>query len=180
MATKNARGEEVLSDLAEDEIPEKVEFQSREESLERFLEVFERSARRWEMIVYPALFGFILLAGYGFFLIYSLTSDMKTIAQSLDPQMGIHMSDFTSHLGSMSGSVESMSLRVTDMSENMTTISDQMNYLSTMPTITDQMAGMNRSMTDMSGNMNMLRSDMGMLNRNVSKPMSMMNSFMPW
>lgn len=162
------------------ELADQIEYQSREESLERFLEVFERSARRWEMIVYPALFSFILLAGYGFFLIYSLTSDMKAIAESLDPQMGMHMSGFTSHLNSMSSSVETMSLRVTDMSENMTMISTKMNYLSTMPVITDQVAGMNQTMSNMNGNMNMIRSDMGMLNHNVSKPMSMMNSFMPW
>lgn len=35
-------------------------------SFERLSKAFETSARRWELIVYPSLFGFILLAGYGF------------------------------------------------------------------------------------------------------------------
>ncbi|MDT8281563.1 MAG: hypothetical protein RQ982_01985 [Gammaproteobacteria bacterium] len=37
-----------------------------DDMLERFTRAFEYSARRWELIVYPSLFAFILLAGYGF------------------------------------------------------------------------------------------------------------------
>ena len=37
--------------------------------LERFARSFEISARRWELVVYPSLFAFIVLAAYGFFLI---------------------------------------------------------------------------------------------------------------
>jgi len=36
--------------------------------LERLANTFDSSARRWEMVVYPSLFAFVLLAGYGFFL----------------------------------------------------------------------------------------------------------------
>ncbi len=53
------------------------------DSLERFVGCFERSARRWELIVYPALFAFVILAGYGFYLVYSLTHDMQTVARSM-------------------------------------------------------------------------------------------------
>ena len=42
-----------------------------ERSFERLSETFETSARRWELIVYPSLFGFILLAGYGFLIFKS-------------------------------------------------------------------------------------------------------------
>ena len=41
----------------------------------RLSEVFESSARRWELIVYPSLFAFIILAAYGFYLIYNLARD---------------------------------------------------------------------------------------------------------
>ena len=43
-------------------------------SMDRLSEAFESSARRWELIVYPSLFAFIILAAYGFFLVYSLAS----------------------------------------------------------------------------------------------------------
>ncbi|VAW55258.1 hypothetical protein MNBD_GAMMA05-2376, partial [hydrothermal vent metagenome] len=36
--------------------------------LERLANTFDSSAKRWEMVVYPSLFAFVLLAGYGFFL----------------------------------------------------------------------------------------------------------------
>ncbi len=58
--------------------------------LSDFAKSFDKSARRWELIVYPSLFAFIILAMYGFFLIYSLTQDIRTMASSIDPKMGEH------------------------------------------------------------------------------------------
>ena len=45
-------------------------------SMDRLSMAFETSARRWELIVYPSLFAFILLAAYGFYLIFSLAKDV--------------------------------------------------------------------------------------------------------
>jgi len=53
------------------------------ESLDKLSTAFMDSARRWEMIVYPSLFAFIILAGYGFFLIYSLTKDVHLVVQDM-------------------------------------------------------------------------------------------------
>ncbi|MGB5640738.1 MAG: hypothetical protein WBM63_16620, partial [Sedimenticolaceae bacterium] len=47
---------------------------------DRLSEVFESSARRWELIVYPSLFAFIILAAYGFYLIYNLAKDVHYLA----------------------------------------------------------------------------------------------------
>ena len=52
-------------------------------SLEQLSSAFTASARRWELIVYPSLVAFIILAGYGFFLIYSLTQDVERVAASM-------------------------------------------------------------------------------------------------
>ncbi len=147
---------------------------------ERFLSVFERSARRWEMIVYPSMFAFTLLAGYGFFLIYSLTSDMKTIASSLDPNMGFHMSSFDESMQSITSNVGSMTSRVEDMSLEMNAISRKMNNLSSMNPIQTQLENINHSVGLMSRNFDLMRRDMATMNRSISKPMSMINSFMPW
>ena len=169
---------DVIDPLAE--LPEGEGPRSRDESLERFLDVFERSARRWEMIVYPILFAFILLAGYGFYLVYSLTNDMKNIAAAIDPQMGLHMTDFTSHLDEISHSVDTLTTRVSSMSDDISTIATRMDHLGHMPTMVQEMAGLNRSVASMSQNINAMSWDLGQLNHNISKPMSKMNKFLPW
>jgi len=161
--------------------------QRKNDNIDRFLNTFERSARRWEMVVYPALFAFILLAAYGFYLVYSLTSDMRQIAQSFDPRMGQHMEDFSTNLQEMSVSVNLMATSVavmtTDVKEMATevkSISGQMSYLAAMDTIEQRMGLMTTSVDTMTTNLSSMRQDMSMLNHNVSRPMSFMNSFMPW
>ena len=37
------------------------------EAFERFADVFEGAVRRWERIVYPAMFVMVLVMAYGFF-----------------------------------------------------------------------------------------------------------------
>ena len=61
------------------------------DAMERFANAFEASARRWELIVYPALLAFVVLAAYGFFLIYTLSKDINTLARGMDPEMGKHL-----------------------------------------------------------------------------------------
>lgn len=149
-------------------------------SMERFLHTFERSARRWEFVVYPALFAFIVLAGYGFFLVYSLTSDMHKMAVAIDPNMGEHMEVLasgiqvmTEHMQVMTGELQTMTAKVNYMSKQM----DNMDYLRTM---NDRLLGMDASVRAMSGNMDMMRRDMGYMSTNVSRPMSIMNNMLPW
>ena len=48
--------------------------------MDKFARTFEASARRWELIVYPSMLAFIVLAAYGFFLIYTLTGDVGRLA----------------------------------------------------------------------------------------------------
>ena len=81
-------------------------------ALERFAKSFEASARRWELIVYPSLFAFIILAAYGFFLIYSLTEDMHTLAERMDPEMGANMGTMAGHISVLSLNIENMSDRI--------------------------------------------------------------------
>ena len=41
------------------------------DGMDRLSAAFETSARRWELIVYPSLFAFVILAAYGFYLVFS-------------------------------------------------------------------------------------------------------------
>jgi len=120
--------------------------------LERLADAFLASAKRWEMIVYPSLFAFIILAGYGFFLIYSLTKDAHSMAQDM----------------------ASISVKMDSISQNMVLMTQ------TLDSQNASMSDMVVSMRGMNMSINQIRYDMSIMNQSVSRPMSFMNSFMPW
>ncbi len=149
--------------------------------LERLANTFDSSARRWEMVVYPSLFAFVLLAGYGFFLIYRLTHDIAILSQSVT-HMAVIVSDamprMTKDLGTMTGSIDNMTGNIDGMTGEITSMSGQMNSLTPMSNNIE-------SMTHNIGNMNRsvygLQRDMHGMNRTVSSgPFGMMNDVMPF
>ncbi len=119
--------------------------------MDRLATAFESSAHRWELIVYPTLFAFILLAVYGFFLIYSLTRDISTMSNNIT-QMTTVISEMSSDMGNLT-------LMRTSM-ENMST------DVHSMALSTD---GMYRDI-------NVMSRQMGSMNNNVGR----MSSMMPW
>ena len=128
-------------------------------SMEMLSNTFAASAKRWEMIVYPSLFAFVLLAGYGFFLIYSLTSDVGKMADSM---------------ASITNNMQQMSMNMDKVTQNMVLMTQTVDTQSnTMHEIVINMRGMNHSMARM-------HHDISVMNNSVSRPMSFMNSFMPW
>ena len=156
--------------------------------LERLANTFDSSAKRWEMVVYPSLFAFVLLAGYGFFLIYRLTHDIAVLSQSVT-HMAVIVADvmprMSDDLTQMTGSVDNMTDNIDDMSGDiggMTTeigsMSNQMDSLTPMSknieSMTNNMGSMNRSVYGM-------QRDMHGMNRTVSSgPFGMMNDMMPF
>lgn len=128
-------------------------------SLDQLSRAFTASARRWEMVVYPALFAFVLLAAYGFFLIFSLTKDVSVVAGEMTQitksmqQISVQMNAISKNIVLMTQTVDSQSVSMKEMVHHM--------------------RGMNVSM-------NQMRYDFSLLNNSVSRPMSFMNSFMPW
>lgn len=120
--------------------------------LERLATAFMASARRWELVVYPSLFMFIILAAYGFYLVYSLTQDAHAIAEDMT-QIARQMEAVSRNMVVMTQLMDSQSSAMNDMVVNM--------------------RGMNVSI-------NQMRYDMSIMNQSVSRPMSFMNSFMPW
>ncbi len=149
--------------------------------LERLANTFDSSARRWEMVVYPSLFAFVLLAGYGFFLIYRLTHDISTLSQSVT-RMAVIVSDamprMTKDLGSMTGSIDNMTGNIDGMTTEIGSMSTQMDALTPMSnniqSMTHNIGSMNRSVYGM-------QRDMHGMNRTVSSgPFGMMNDMMPF
>jgi len=129
------------------------------QSLETLASAFKASARRWEAIVYPSMFAFVLLAAYGFFLIYNLTTDVRRVADNMD---------------NIVISMEEMSVNMEVVSHNMVVMTQTLDsQSSSMQEMTFYMRNMNVSMGQM-------RYDISIMNNSVSRPMQFMNTFMPW
>jgi len=125
------------------------------ESLDKLSTAFMDSARRWEMIVYPSLVAFIILAAYGFFLIYSLTKDVHYVVQDMHK---------------VTASMDKIVMNMNVVSKNMVLMTQTVDSQSaSMREMVYHVRGMNMSM-------NQMRYDMS----NVSRPMSFMNDFLPW
>jgi hypothetical protein len=156
--------------------------------LERLADTFDSSAKRWEMVVYPSLFAFVLLAGYGFFLIYRLTHDIAVLSQSVThmavivadvmPRMSDDLTKMTGSVDDMNGNIEDMTGDIGGMTSEIGSMSNQMESLTPMSkniqSMTHNMGSMNRSVYGM-------QRDMHGMNRTVSSgPFGMMNDMMPF
>jgi len=135
----------------DDTIKESVE-ETLSKSLDELTNTFTASAKKWETLVYPAMFCFILLSTYGFFLIYNLTKDISIVTQE--------MVSISRNMNTIAGEVHSMNAVLRDQSV--------------------QVSQMNNHMRNMSISVNQIRYDMSIMNNNISRPMSLMNSVMPW
>jgi methyl-accepting chemotaxis protein len=142
-------------------------------AIDRLSQAFETSAKRWELIVYPSLFAFIILAAYGFYLIFSLAKDVHYLAISVDSNMTVlasNMQSISDSVGQMSANVRTMAVSVESMSRDVSTLEPMLTSMETIDQAIQSMTFTTAHMSD----------DMAIMNRNVIRPMSFMNRFMPW
>lgn len=142
-------------------------------AIDRLSQAFETSAKRWELIVYPSLFAFIILAAYGFYLVFSLAKDVHYLAISVDSNMTVlasNMQSVADNMGQISANVRTMSVSVESMSRDVSTLEPM---LTSMETI-------DKSIQAMTHHTFTIRNDMAVMNRSVSRPMSFFSSFLPW
>lgn len=156
--------------------------------LESELQEFEKKAdattKRLQILVYPAMIAFIILASFGFYLIYSLTSDVNRMADtishmsnSIDRNMDsisgtmVHMSG---KMDTLADSTHSMSTDVGSMSANVGTMSNN------TVKMVNGISGLRSATYDMAASTNNMQRDMWSLNKNISTPLSFMNNFLPW
>ena len=154
------------------------------DGVERLAIAFERSAQRWEMVAYPAMVIFTLLGLYGFYQIYSVTREMRIMAEQLQPQMGEHMNrltdsmqTLTANIAQMSRNIHAMQGRVAEMSNDTRAIAQKMDHLDSMD---KQMASINHSVQAMTMHTDMMRWNMATMNKSIQRPLNFMNGFMPW
>jgi methyl-accepting chemotaxis protein len=142
-------------------------------AIDRLSQAFETSAKRWELIVYPSLFAFIILAAYGFYLIFSLAKDVHYLAISVDSNMTVlasNMQSMSDDMGQMTANVRTMTLGVESMARD----------VSTLEPMLSSMESMDRAIQSLNFSTAVMRDDVSGLNRNIGRPMHFMNSFMPW
>ncbi|CAK0753134.1 conserved hypothetical protein [Gammaproteobacteria bacterium] len=161
------------------------------EALERFAKTFEASARRWELVVYPSVFAFVILAAYGFFLIFSLANDVAVLARSVDTQMGENMASMSSNIKNLALNIERMAENVNTMAQNLGTMTKDVHGLTLevgsiasdtkqMRPLNEQITGLNQSVNLIATSIPRMQRDMSMMNQNISRPLSFMNNFVPW
>jgi hypothetical protein len=135
------------------------------ECMERLADTFENSAKRWELIVYPSLVAFIVLAVYGFYLIYTLSRDVHNLSltiTTLTISVDRNMNELTSTMRTMDHTMVKMSNNIGAMDANLHTMAQN---IETMTYNTNSMAA---STFYMQRNI-----------RDVARPMNIMSSFMP-
>ncbi len=148
--------------------------------IDRLSEVFETSARRWELIIYPSMFAFVVLAAYGFFLIYRLAGDVHYLAISVDSHMSVlsnNMQNMSENMGQITTNIRTMTVSLDSIEHQVSTLRP---ILASMESMDQSIKMMNVSTRDMTNTTRYMQYDMHRLNRNIGKPMSIMNSFIPW
>jgi len=135
---------------------------------------------RWEMIIYPSLFAFVILAGYGFYLVYNLQKDVHYLAISVDS----NMTSLASNMQSMSQNMGQLTTNVRSMTVSLDSIDKKVGTLEPMLANIDSMDHSMKSMTRSTDSINYaargMQRDMSRMNHNIGKPMSFINTFLPW
>ena len=181
-------GEEVIGAAAKE--AEHLFFTDMAQYMSQFARSFEASARRWELVVYPSMLAFIILAAYGFFLIYKLTDDIGKIVVQMD-DISTSMVNINQNFSSTTNNMNTVSRNMVKMAGDVEEVTRYMKQMSkdikeqnqAMGAIVVSMREMNQSIDSVSYTMHSMGYDTRQMGRsidNVSGPMRFMNKFTPW
>ena len=151
-----------------------------QDGYDRLSEVFESSARRWELIIYPSLFAFIVLALYGFYLIYNLQRDVHYLAISVDTNMTTlagNMQSVSQNMGQLTTNVRAMTVSLDSIDRKVGTLEPMLANINSMDNSMRHMTQTTHSLNTAAHGMN---THMYRMNRDIGRPMRIMNTFMPW
>lgn len=154
--------------------------------------------RKWEKVMYPMMVGFIILAIYGFYLIYNVTHDMSKISKSVSEmnftvsqmsasifQMvtitGVQMDRIDTRMGEINQTMNSLNDGVSSMSKNISSLTTDISSMNgTLIRLNTTLDGMYESVYYMGQTTGQMNSNFSELNQNISKPLDSMNNVMPW
>lgn len=135
------------------------------ECMERLADTFENSAKRWELIVYPSLVAFIVLAVYGFYLIYTLSRDVHNLSltiTTLTISVDRNMNEMTNTIRTMDHTMVKMGNNIGHMDSN-------------IKAMTQNIATMTHNTNSMAASTYYMQRNI----RDVARPMNMFSNFMP-
>ncbi|MCW9057567.1 MAG: DUF948 domain-containing protein [Gammaproteobacteria bacterium] len=151
--------------------------------MDKFARSFEASARRWELIVYPLLFAFVILAAYGFYLIYQLTNSVDQITGHMDV-ISERMVQIADDMHGVAGDMGQVAKNMQSMTGNLEQITVSVGHQDhSMGAMSVSLEHMTQSMSMMSTTIYQMRYDTAMMGHNIHNatgPMRFMNTFMPW
>lgn len=155
--------------------------------LNQLASTMTKGIRRWEKVIYPMMVAFIILAAYGFWLIYNVTKDMNAIASNMvvmtkavvtmTNTLNQNMNQIDHQMGVINIQMDKMNtnmLSVTTMSGNITEMTEAINNMNA------SVNSMSHSVYAMVYSTSSMSSNLGELNENISVPMNSMNSVIPW
>ena len=122
------------------------------------------------------MLAFIVLAAYGFFLIYNLSYDISRLARSMETVV-VSMDDVAANMTAVSGNVALISGNLAMIAHD---VGDESDTMKNMLVVMD---GINQTMGVIAVPMYQMRDDMGHMSKNmhdVAGPMSMVNGVVPW
>lgn len=137
-------------------------------------EALESFEARWKYAVFPAMIAFVILSAFGFYLIYGMLQRMEDLSKNV-----YRMTDV------IQVTMPAMQNDISNMSGDMKRMNNTMQQ--SFPHLDQNIANMSDDMKTMSystASMAMTTQNMGRnlweLNKNVSKPLSVMNNMIPW
>jgi len=84
-----------------------------------------RSSARWEKVVFPFMAGFLILAAYGFFLVYNLTKDIHSMSENmvqLRVSVDHNMTSLAKDVSGLNQQVTHMNQRLEHMDQSMSQV----------------------------------------------------------
>jgi phage-related minor tail protein len=165
--------------------------------LEKMLEnADKRTDSKFERMFLPALAVFSAIIMGFFIVIYSITSDMTRLADSMDPDMGGNMSSMVSSINKLANNVDQMTTSVAQMQKSFSRVEKDMDIIAIKLNSLDSIAvdltqvsvkmdslepmlinmeEMNKNMTTMQDSMQWMQRDLNMLRSSFSKPLRIFN-----
>lgn len=149
--------------------------------LTKELQYIEQKEKAWKRkirrILYPLISAFVLLAGYGFYLIQSVTTDIDNMSASV-----VRMNE------SVSRNIKNMAIRSQVIARDMDKMIDNISTMSlSLQSMSGNMGHMTATATelqipmyDLNLSTRHIQHNMGNLNDNLDKPLGMFNQFIPW
>jgi methyl-accepting chemotaxis protein len=137
-------------------------------------ESLESMETRWKYAVFPAMIAFIILAAFGFYLIYGMLQRMEDLSHNVYRMTEVIHTSMPSMQNDMTHMANNIGQINTTIQQNFPSLSNNVSSIS------NDMKDMSHSTTSMAGTTHNLSQNVWELNNNVSKPLSLMNNMIPW